>query len=183
MSDLQTAMQRVLPELKTTIKEWVQDETPPPNKNHTQKILEFVAAHPGCFGSDVARGVPGASSNAAMSSMLHQLEVKGYLTRTNGRPMRYTRTEKPYTPLTSEDRKALLKKATEMAVASRQKKARRKLAKQVKTKPLRVENPKAAPPPAPASAPAPSADDFVNSMNVRMARDVYNILKGMFGYD
>ena len=177
MSDLQTAMQRVLPELKTTIKEWTQDETPPPNKNNTQKILEFVATHPGCVCSDVSQGVHGVSSDASVSSMLHQLEVKGYLTRTDGRPMRYTRTEKPYTPLTSEDRKALLKKATEMAVASRQKKARRKLAKQVKTKPFRVETPKAAP------APAASANALVDSMNVRMARDVYNILKGMFGYD
>lgn len=143
------------------------DAAPPPARNSTEKILRAVQLRPFATSGHVTEMLTGEIPPHSVTSMLNQLCKHGYLQRTDERPTKYTRTNKPYEPADSEWRK----KALEKANAAR----RMKLQQEVKTKPLRIA---AAP-----VAPKEVKDDpvqMVLKLDVLTAKRVYVELRKVF---
>lgn len=163
------SLQEELSRLSVQIPMWTEngpDAPPAPAeevpRNGTEKILRAVALRPYATSGHVAEMLKDDVSASSVTSMMNQLFKHGYLDRTDERPAKYTRTNKPYTPADTEWRKKALEKAKE--------------ARRMKTKPLRL-LPAA---PAPEKPKAPDVLQLVLQSDVLTAKRVYLELKKVF---
>jgi hypothetical protein len=164
----------------------------------TEQVYLSVRNYEGKPAQFHVHALNGKVQASSVSSLLRQLEGRGYVRHVGERPMRYFTTERAYeVGKTDERRREAIQRASSTRSLNAKKRRdtqARMVRKEIKRSPgvamdPRDKEPTGQPPvpetfPPTPMAPVPqamSAEEVVNSLNIRTARAVYDELKKLFG--